>query len=167
MVQLLRAGLIAGVRQIGAVVTMTFLMFLLATPNTASKISAPGAHSESFWISVSPFLAWAYIIVAVGLALTVGKSIGATAERIRHASHLMRPMTPERILVSLIVQCVLSATLFAILAVRTPPEPLITAARYFGWACAASIGWPAALSVAVACFGAIAHGALNAYRVDR
>jgi len=161
MMRLLQAGLVAGVRQLGAVVAITLLVSLAPSENAQS-----GTESETFWISVSPFLAWAYIIIALGLALTIGKSIGTTAEHIHHGSHRMRLMTPEHVLVSLTVQFALCAIVISILALRTPPELLVMAARVFGWAYA-SIVWPAALSLGVACFGATAHAALSAYRLYR
>jgi hypothetical protein len=167
MVRLFRAGLIAGVRQLIAVAAMTLLISLLAPSSTFLRISAPRANSESFWIAVSPFLAWAYIVVAVGLALTTSKSIDATAVRIHHASRLLRLIAAEYVLVSLVVQFSLSAILLAILAVRAPPELLVVTGRFLGSAAAVSIIWPAMLSVAVACFGATAHAALSAYRLDR
>jgi hypothetical protein len=163
MVRLLRAGLIAGVCQLGAVAVITLVVSLLASPDSGHRMLAHGDDSKAFWISISPLLKWAYILVAVGMAITISKAIGVTASHIRHASNLIRPMRSKRVMVSLASQCALSAILFGILALQTPPEIIAKAIGLFGCDFATSIIWAAALSVGVAFFGATTHAALKAF----
>ena len=94
---------------------------LLASSGNVHRILAHGEGSRAFLISISPFLKWAYILVAVGMAITINKAIGVTTDRIRHASNLLRPMRSKRVMVSLASQCALSAVLFGFLALQTPP----------------------------------------------
>jgi len=63
---------------------------------------------------------------------------------------------------TLVLQLGLSAFIFTVFALRTPPEPLMKAASYFGCVSAASIIWAAAMSIGVASFGASTHAVLKA-----
>lgn len=164
MLQLLQAGLIAARRQLGAVLIGTLFVSLLALHGF---IVQDDSGTETCWISDSSFLVWAYLLVATGLSLTRGRSVYLTAERICRASYLMRLARPEYALVTLVLQLGLSAFMFAMFALRTPPEPLIQAASYFGCVSAASIIWAAAMSIGVACFGASTHAVLRALESHR
>jgi hypothetical protein len=74
----------------------------------------------------------------------------------------MRRLGPEHVLKNLVVLFNFSAIMFAVLGLLTPPEALTSVSGYFGRAYAASIIWPDAMSIGVACFGANAHAALKA-----
>jgi hypothetical protein len=97
--------------------------------------------------------------IRCGIFLTSDRSIGLTAKRIRHASRLMRFVPPGHTLRTLVAQFGIAAVVFAVFALRTPPESLIEDSRYFCCAGAASIAWAGILSIGVACFGASAHAA--------
>jgi hypothetical protein len=99
--------------------------------------------------------------IRCGIFLTSDRSIGLTAKRIRHASRLMRFVPPGHTLRTLVAQFGIAAVVFAVFALRTPPESLIEGSRYFGCAGAASIAWAGIMSIGVACFGASAHAALK------
>ena len=168
MLQLLQAGLIAARRQLGAVLIGTLFVSLLAPHGSiVQDVSTIHGSTETCWFSVSPFLIWAYLLVATGLAVTRCQSVDLTAERIRRAAYLMGLARPECALMTLVLQLGLSAFMFAMFALRTPPEPLIQAASYFGCVSAASIIWAAAMSIGVACFGASTHAVLRALESHR
>jgi hypothetical protein len=151
MVRFLRAGLVAAIYQIFAVVIVTVLAAFLISPSDPVRLaSEPGVFS---------FLPWAYLIVAVGCALTVGKHTEITAERFSHASNPVYLSSSRSLLVALIAQSVICVVALAILALRMPPD--FDSIELFGDALLVRIGWPATLSVGVALFGA---NALSAYK---
>jgi len=114
---------------------------------------------------VSSLLIWAYLLIATGLAFTRSRSIDLTAARIRAASELMGLTRPADALMTLVVQLVICAIIFAMFALESAPEMLIKGATHYGYApAAASIIWEATLSLGVACFGASAHAALKALK---
>src|SRR3954464_13598990 len=165
MLPLLQAGLTAACRQFGAVLIGTLFVSLLASYGfIVQDVSTIHSSAESCWTSVSPFLMWAYLLVATALALTRSQAADLTAERVRRATYLMRLARPEYALMTLVLQLGLSAFMFAVFALRTPPEPLTQAASYVGCVSAASIIWAAAMSIGVASFGASAHAALKAVK---
>ena len=71
---------------------------------------------------------------------------------------------PTDALMTLVVQLVICAIIFAMFALELAPEMLIKGATHYGYAPAASIIWGATLSLGVACFGASAHAALKALK---
>jgi hypothetical protein len=155
----LQAGLVAAGSQFIAVAIITLLTSLLAPIH----FSWSARDAELFWISVSPLLAWVYLLSATGFSLTSNRFVHHTSERIRRASSLMRHASGARAPRALAAQLGLSTILLAILALRTPPEPLIEIGRYFGCICVSCIGWAGILSVGVACCGATTQAALRAY----
>ena len=163
MLTLLHAGLVAAGRQFGAVVIVTLSISLLTSHNlTVQEAFATDSNNEALWISVSPFLIWAYLLIATGLALSTGRSIFYTALYFCRVSHLIRIASPDFTLKALVAHLGLAAIMLAILAWRTP-ESIIGVGRQFGFTTAATtIGWAAAMSIGVACMGASAHAALKA-----
>jgi len=153
MVRFLRAGLVAAIYQIFAVVVVTVLAAFLISPSDPARLAI-----DSGAIS---FLRWAYLIVAVGCALTVGKHTEITAERFSHASNLVHLSSSRSLLVALIAQSVICVVALAILALGLPPDLIVNGVELFGGALLVRIGWPATLSVGVALFGA---NALAAYK---
>jgi hypothetical protein len=160
---LLHAGLVVAGRHFGAVVIVTLSISLLASHGlTVEEAFATGGNNEAIWISASPFLIRAYLLIATGLALSTGRSIFYTALYFRHVSRLIRIVSPQLELKTLAVQLGLSAIMLAVLAVRAP-EFIVEVGRQFGLAAATStIGWAGAMSIGVACMGASAHAALKA-----
>jgi len=151
MVRLLRAGLVAAIYQIFAVVIVTILAAFVISPSDPVLLaSEPRGFS---------FLSWAYLIVAVGCALTVGKHTEIAAERFGHASNIGYLPSSRSLLVALITQSVICGVALAILALRMPSGLIVDGLH--GDALLVRIGWPATLSVGVALFGA---NALAAYK---
>jgi hypothetical protein len=66
MLRPLRAGLVASGCQLGSVVIVTLLGLFLASHDLILQSTMTTTDSESFWISISPFLIWAYLLTAVG-----------------------------------------------------------------------------------------------------
>lgn len=159
MLRLLRAGLVASGCQLGSVVIVTPLALFSASHDIMLQSTPATTDSESFWISISPFLIWAYLLTAAGWALTGGQFIERTVDRFRSAFYL-----GEEALTALAVQLIIPAILLATLALEPPPDFLVEAAGYFGYAAIASVVWGAATSIAVAFFGATAHAALKGRR---
>jgi hypothetical protein len=146
MVRFLRAGLFAAIHQICAVVVLTVLAAFLIS------------SSDPVVFSLLP---WTYLIVAVGCALTVGKSTEIMADRFSHASNLVSLSSPRSVLVALVAQSVICVVALVILALRMPPDLIVHGFEFFGDALLVRIGWPATLSVGIALFGA---NALAAYK---
>jgi hypothetical protein len=162
MLRLLQAGLVVAGRQLVAVLVITLLASLLTSHNFAvQEASSMSSGTESSRIFLSQLLIWAYLLFAVGFALTGDRSIDLTAKRIRHASRLMRFVPPGHASRTLVAQFGIAAVVFAVFALRTPPDSLIEGSRYFGCAGVASIAWAGIMSIGVACFGASAHAALK------
>lgn len=160
---LLKAGFVAAARQSVGVVVITSLVILLASHGlNFQETPTVDDNPEAFWRSISPFLVWAYLLIGTGVALSSGRSVDITAVRIRSACHLVRFVTPQRALKTLIVQLSLSAIVFAVIALRTP-EFVIEFGQLLGCEAAAAIIWAGTMSIGVACFGANACAALKAF----
>jgi hypothetical protein len=159
MLRLLRAGLVASGCQLGSVVIVTLLALFLASHGIILQSTLATADSESFWISISPFLIWAYLLTAVGWTLTGGQFIASTVDHFRNTFYPC-----DEALTALIVQLVIPAILLVTLALGPQPDFLVEAAGYFGYAAVASVIWGAAISIAVAFCGATAHAAQKARR---
>jgi len=156
---LLQAGLVAAGRQLFAVAVITLIISGLESDHsTLRDTDATGVQCLLFQ---SPFLQFAYLFAAIGLAFSNDRFIALTGARIRRASHLMNTVKPEGGSRRLGAELAIAAMFFAVITVRTPPDFLLTAGHYAGSACVAAIGWAGSMSVGVACFGASAHAALN------
>jgi hypothetical protein len=120
------------------------------------------SDTEAFRIAVSQLLKWAYLLIAVGLALTTDRTVDLTAERIRRAFSVIRRIAPEHALKALAFQLSLATMMLAAFTLSTPPELLAALGRNLGFACIASIGWAGTMSIGVAFFGASTHAVLKA-----
>ena len=134
MLRLFQAGLVAACIQFIAVGLATLVVFLSAQHGLI--VPAPsdvGPDREYQLASIILLLTWIYLLTALGVALTSDRFVDFTAARIRRASRLMRPPEPDHATKTLLVQLWLAAIGFAVLALRSPPDSLIEAGRYFGW----------------------------------
>ena len=152
MLRLLQAGLIAACGQLVAVVIVTL---------SASQFLPDNFIDQSGLIAGSPVFTWAYLLIAIGFALTSNRFVNLTADRFRRASRLIGERRAAKMLA---FQFGISAILFGTLALRSPPEFLMDGLHYVGGGSAASTVWAGVMSVCVACFGAIAHSAFKAHR---
>ena len=151
MLRFLKAGLIAGTRQLVAIVLITSIAFLAS--EKAIFEGAPGSLSHPEII-----VTWAYLLTAVGFALTQNKTLMLTAKRIGHATRLLGG---ERRSEALAAQFIIAAILFAFLALRPPPYFLTDVCQYAGCLPAAPVVWAGMMTMAVAFFGASAHAAVR------
>jgi len=160
MLRFLKAGLVSAGCQLIAVVIITLTVFLISSDKIMGQdTSSISSDPEAYYISFSRLLPWAYLLTAIGLTLTVDRTVILTAKRMRDAARVVSPEHGSR---TLAVQLVISAIILALLALRTPPETLIEIGRYYGCACAALVVWPSMMSVGVAGLGASAHAAVRA-----
>jgi hypothetical protein len=162
MSQFLHAGIIAGRRQLAALVALTLVLLLVTPQDHITQNSSALNRAEILPLSAVPLFTWAALLVALGLALTSSRSIGVTASRIQRASRFLRTGSAQYILMALVAQFGLAAILFAVFALQPPPNAIIVASHYFGFSGAVSIIWTATMSVGVASFGASAHSAVQA-----
>jgi hypothetical protein len=166
MSQLLHAGIIAGRRQLVALVALTFILLVITPPDHIAQNSSAINKAEILPLSVTRLFTWAALLVALGLALTSGRSIDIAASRIQRGSRFLRLGSPQHILMTLVAQFALAAILLAVFALQAPPDAIISVGHYFGFPGAVSIIWTAVLSVGVASFGATAHAAFKAFEHD-
>lgn len=158
MLRLIRSGLIAAIRQTCATVPVTLIVAFLTSPSDPLRfVSEPKRFADS----AAPLLAWAYLIVAVGCALTIDKSTHIAVDSFRRASNGLHSSRPESILIAVVAQSVICAAALALLELRGPPDLLNRAIDRVG-AWPISIIWPSTLSVGVAFFGATAFAASRA-----
>jgi hypothetical protein len=162
MSQLLHAGIIAGRRQLAALVALTLILLVITPQDHIAQNSSAADKAEILSLSAMRLFTWAALLVALGLALTSNRSIDITASRIQRGSRIVRLGSPQHILMSLVAQFGLAAILFAIFALQAPPNAIVSISDYFGFSSAASIIWTAVMSVGVASFGASAHAAVKA-----
>ena len=161
MLSLMHAGLVAAVRQLGAAISITLSAYFLSSHVfVVQKAPATGSGAEAVANYVS-LLTWAYLLVALGLALSSCRSVNLTAACMRRAANFVRFVSARHALEALVLQLSLSAIMFAAMALRTP-QFIIQIDQYFGSEFVAAIGWAGAMSTGVACFGASAHAALKA-----
>jgi hypothetical protein len=132
------------------------------SPRPSRDTTSIGSDAEAFGISI-PELKWAYLLIAVGLALTTDRSIRLTAEYFRRAFKIMPRIAPEYTLEVLAFQLGLTTVMLAAFTLSTPPELLIALGRNLGHACVASIGWAGTMSIGAAFFGATTHVILRAF----
>ncbi|UDL90677.1 hypothetical protein LGH82_04920 [Mesorhizobium sp. PAMC28654] len=144
----------AGLATVVILLTVRHVPIILVSPNV-------GADTPSEFEALLPILRGSYLAIALVIALTNNPVVYFTAERIRFASHLMRPSDPDYATKSLLTQLTLASIGFAILALRPPPTALLDAVSG-GCAWAASVTWSGFMSIAVAGFGANAQAAKRA-----
>lgn len=156
---LLQAGLVAAGRQLFAIAVITLVISGLESEH--SVIRGTDDPSVQCLLFESPLLQFAYLLTAIGLALSNDRFIELTAARIRRASRLMNVAKPEEVSRKLGVQLAITAIIFALFTVRAPPDFLLAAGQYVGSACVTPIGWAGSMSIGVACFGASARAALK------
>ena len=144
ILRFLRAALVAAGCQLVGVVAVTSATALFIAHDLSDQQGIPSsADFESLWKSVSP------------------------TRRIRYASSVMSVSGEKRAGRKLAFLFGLSTVTFGAFTLRTPPEFLVQVGHYFGSGCIAAVGWAGAMSVCVACFGAMAHAAVKADRFQR
>ena len=143
-----RAGAVAARRQFFAFVAVTIFMSFIDFLNIFGQQSS-ALSLVTFRIPASPFLGWAYLIMAMGLALTSDRSIEMTSDRIRRGSHFMRSLPPEAASRVVAFQCGLAAIMCAVLLLA-PPSPLVELNSYIGCAGISLIIWAGMTSIGVA-----------------
>ena len=161
---LLAAGL-AAQHQIGVEVLITIMSLLTNQVVLSPSDSGTNIDIAAFWDSTAEFLRWAYLLGAIGLALTGGEHINLTAEGLKRAANSMRLGPPKTALESLIVQLSITLVLLAVIFLRGPPEPLLRAVTLYVSSSAAPVLWAAIISIAVASCGASLHAAVRAVRL--
>ena len=102
-----------------AVAVMTSVMSVLKSNHHVLRDTS--ATSVQCLLFESPFLQFAYLFTAIGLALSNDRFIELTAARIRRASRLMNAVKPEEVSKRLGVQLAITAIIFAVITVRAPP----------------------------------------------
>jgi hypothetical protein len=166
MSHLLHAGIIAGRRQLIALLVLTFTLLVITPKDHIAQNSSATSKLEILSLSAMRLFTLAAVLVALGLALTSSRSIDITTSRIQRGSSFMRLGPPQHILMILVAQFGLAAILLAVLAVQAPPNAVISVGHFFGFPGAVSIIWTAVMSVGVASFGATAHAAFKAIEHD-
>jgi hypothetical protein len=158
VLRFLEAGFIAGGRQLLAVILITLAVFLAASEKVES-VSVLVRNPE-LWPSAPVFLTWAYLLTAIGLALTENHRLDLTAKRIRRATYLLGEEHPSK---ALAIQLIIAAVLFAYFGLRPPPQLLTDLCHDAGYLLAAPIVWAGMMTTAVAFFGASAHAAMRPF----
>src|SRR5665213_623273 len=104
MLAMFQAGFVAATFQLLTVAFATITVWFLWR-------SSVGEWLPPFMVSrLGPstmalsFLAWAYLLTAVGFALTHGRSVEATAQRIHVAAQIIQPKDPADVAKALFVQ---------------------------------------------------------------
>ena len=163
MWQLFQAGLVAACMQFIAVGVTTYLVFLSVRHGLIAPMSPGiGYTPESQLASILPFLAWAYLLTALGAIFTGDWIVDFTAKRIREASRSMHPTQPHRATKTLLALLGITAIGLMVLALRSPPYFFLEAGNYLGDCCLALIAWPALMSIGAAGFGANARATRKA-----
>jgi hypothetical protein len=139
MSQLLYAGIIAGRRQLVALIALTFILLVITPPDHIAQNSSATNKAEILPLSVMRLFTWAALLVALGLALTNSRSIDVTASRIQRGSRFLRLGSPQHILMALVAQFGLAAILLAVFALQAPPRAIVSLSHYFGCASAVLI----------------------------
>ena len=165
MLRLLEAGIVAGKRQIVAAIAITVLAFTLAPDRIAVPIKEVGSDPiDEFAVCMSLALTLAYLVTAVGLALTYDMTVDLTAKRMRHAVRLLGVGDGN---MRLAAQLILVALILFSFALGRPPELLIKVSRLLNSPYPAPVIWISTLSVAIAGLGASAHAALRSSSAPR
>ena len=159
MLQLLQAGLLAGFVQ-AVIISISTPAILLVTHWDSPPL--PIFESETMTRPSFLFLKWFYVLTAIGLALTRNRITDITAIRLKAASRRFRSQLPFYPIKALIAQLAIASVGFAFLAFHSPPTLLTELAEILGCRDAASLIWPALMSIGTAVFGANAHAAVEA-----
>jgi hypothetical protein len=146
----LQVGIIAFGLQLVGVAILTLVTF---------SFFANGASTQ--------VLTWMYLTIAAGLALTTNRYVRLMTGFVRRVSRFLNRTQPIHVSTSLTVQLVLSALLFAMLALQPPPHFMNDVGNNLGFIHAASIMWSGSMSAAAAGFGATAHAAYRALDESR
>ena len=163
MLDLVRAGCVAAIRQLAAVLLIGLAVFALTKVRVFIGTGHP-IYAVQAGDQVSLFFAYADVLTAIAVISTCNRASQKTADSIRGASRLMFPTDPSR--AADILQSLLWVPTagFAVLALRPPPSILIQACNYIGFSWMAGIGWSGVMSVCMAVFGANARAASRASR---
>jgi hypothetical protein len=133
MSQFLHAGIIAGRRQLAALVALTLVLLLVTLQDYITQNSSAPNKAEILPVPAAPLFTWAALLVALGFALTSSRSIGVTASRVQRASRFLGTGSAQYTLMALVAQFGLAAILFAVFALQAPPNAIIVASRNFGF----------------------------------
>ncbi len=164
MLELFQAGLVAAALQLLTVVIVTAIVWPLSKKQVVEWLPGFVSFHSASPVMVFSFLAWAYVLTALGFAFTRGRVINVTAERIRAAALLVHPRDPTDVAKALFVQSLITAVVLVILGLAVPFESPANLIPGVGFGLLRALAWPAGLSVGVAGFGAIAHAARHAFR---
>lgn len=166
MFRLLQAGLVAMCWQLCLVLPVIAGVTLLVggpSPHEIGAVYAGTGDHEVEAPKILPLIGWAYLLSAVGVALTRTQSVDVTAAHIRRASRALYPLRPEFAARTVMAQLAVPAIGCGILALRVPAHDLIDVCdRVFGIPSLAAIIWSGLFSILVAGFGANAHAAARA-----
>src|SRR5215212_5130942 len=154
MFRFLRAGLVAGTRQLVAVIVITSIALLVVSEKVSFEVPSEFPSEPKSFPAGFIVLAWAYLLTALGFACTQDRTLILTAERVRQATRLRSGGRGPKVLAS---QLIIAAILFATLALRPPPQFLIDMCQHAGYLAAAAAVWAGTLTTGVAFFGASAH----------
>src|SRR5262245_34454422 len=119
MSQFLHAGIIAGGRQLAALVALISILLVITPQDYIAQNSSAANKAEI--LPLMPLFTWAALLVAIGLALASSRSIDVTASRIQRGSRSVRLGSAQYILMTLVAQFGLAAILFAVFALQAPP----------------------------------------------
>ena len=89
MIRFLEAGLIAGTRQLLAVILITSVAFLAGSEKDVIESASGFVRWRETEPSIPALLTWAYLLTAIGLALTHNYRFVLTTKRIRYATRLL------------------------------------------------------------------------------
>ena len=163
MRSLFKAGFVAALIQLVAICATTIVAILSARRDTAPSVAGDADIGSS---GVFAFLPWAYVLIAVGVALSANRFVDLTAARIRHASRAMHPAAPASAAETLQGRLWLAAIGCAILAVNPPPDLVSAICRHLGHAGTAPMVWSGLISIGAASFGANAQAAGKSFDTD-
>lgn len=146
---LFQAGFVAACMQLMAIALETIVFFL------AGGRDCPSEPTFSF-------LTWCYLLTALGIALTSNRFVTTTAARIRRASRLLDPKQPYLATETWLSYLCIASLGFGVIAFHSPPNFLVVACDFLGFACGASIAWSGMMSIGAASFGANARATKRA-----
>jgi hypothetical protein len=162
MLNLLRAGYVAAIRQFAAVCLIGLLVVTFTKIRIFEAVQA--IHTAQTGDPVSMFFAYADVLTAIAVMLTCDRSSLQTADSIRRASRIMYPTDPNRAADILQTLLWIPTAGFAVLALKPLPNALIDACNSVGFSRAMEVSWPGAMSICMAAFGANARAASRASR---
>jgi hypothetical protein len=162
MLNLIRAGYVAGGRQFAAVLLIALAVVMLIKIRTVGAGHPMQAVQTGNQLSL--FFAYADILAAIAVISTCNQSILQTADALRRASRLIYPTDPSR--AADILQSLLWVTAagFAIMTLKPPPSVLAGICNELGLCWVVRVGWPGIMSICMAAFGANARAASRASR---